>query len=92
MMLLERMTGGKAVFVCMYQTDLLIEPLNTSLQAVGCSIRLGQKTISTCSLYLPPNETLQYAQLENLIQQLPQPLLLCTDANSRQYAMGLRML
>ena len=83
----DRRQGGVCVYVSNRFAHRML-PLNTSLQAVACSIRFRQKRISTCSLYLPPNETLQYAQLENLIQQLPQPLLLCTDANSRHMLWG----
>ena len=83
----DRRQGG----VCIYASNSFPHrrlSLNSSLQAIGCSMRIGHTTMSLCSLYLPPNDMLQYEELNNLIQQLPKPLLLCTDANSRHMLWG----
>ena len=63
-------------------------PLQSTLQAVACSVRVNILRITICSLYLPPNETLNALELESLIQQLPNPFVICTDANSRHVLWG----
>ena len=57
--------------------------LNTTLQAVACSVKMGQSRICLCSIYSPPNENLVYQELSDVILQLPKPFIICTDANSR---------
>ena len=62
--------------------------LNTPFQAVACSIRIGRMRVAVCSLYLPPNEQFQLSDLEALIIQLPQPFVICSDANSKHFIWG----
>ena len=41
-----------------------------------------QKTITVCSLYIPPSEELKESELNNLIEQLPRPFIIIEDFNS----------
>ena len=79
--------GGVSIYVTNDVPHYEI-PLDTPLQAVACSVKLGPSRISVCSLYLPPNERLVYRELDDMLLQLPQPCLLCTDANSRHFLWG----
>ena len=62
--------------------------LNTSLQAVACSVHIGSTRFTICSLYLPPAERLTCDALRDLCLQLPEPFMLCADANSRHFLWG----
>ena len=46
--------------------------LQTGLQAIAIRATLG-KTITVCSIYLPPTMVFNSTDLENLIAQLPPP-------------------
>ena len=54
--------------------------LNTTLQAKVVTISTS-KTITVCSLYLPPSENLNIVLLTRLIDQLPTPFVICGDFN-----------
>ena len=54
--------------------------LNTSLQAKAVTISTS-KTITICSLYLPPSENLNIVLLTRLISQLPTPFVIYGDIN-----------
>ena len=53
---------------------------NTTLQAKAVTISTS-KTITICSLYLPPSENLNIVLLTRLIDQLPTPFVMCGDFN-----------
>ena len=72
--------GGVAIFVKNFASSYRVK-LNTSLQAIAVSVKI-HKRITVCSLYLPPSEPVQLAQLQNLINQLPKPFLLLGDFNA----------
>jgi len=55
--------------------------LQTGLQAIAIRATLG-KTITVCSIYLPPTMLFNSTDLENLIAQLPPPILLLGDFNA----------
>jgi hypothetical protein len=59
----ERAVGGSTIFV---QDNILHSyvNLNTDLQAVAVRITLG-KTITLCSVYIPPHSSLSLTQLKN---------------------------
>ena len=79
-------TGSRQGGVCIYVTNLLPHfqvPLTTNLQAIAASVRMDYNRICFCSLYLPPNERVTVNDLNSLITQLPQPFIICADANSR---------
>ena len=61
--------------------------LNTSLQAKTVTISTS-KTITICSLYLPPSENLNIVQLTRLIAQLPTPFVICGDFNGHSVTWG----
>ena len=54
--------------------------LYTTLQAKAVTISRS-KTITICSLYLPPSEYLNIVLLSRLIDQLPVPFVICGDFN-----------
>ena len=55
--------------------------LNTNMQAVAISATL-YKTITVCSVYIPPNEEPKELELNKLIEQLPRPFFIMGDFNS----------
>ena len=61
--------------------------LNTNLQAVAVKVIL-EKSITVCSLYLPPRCRFTKSQLVNLIRQLPSPVLLMGDFNAHNPLWG----
>jgi hypothetical protein len=75
----ERAAGGSTILV--RNTVLHSHAnLNTDLQAVAVRITLD-KTITLCSVYIPPNSALGLAQLKNLADQLPTPFIIMGDFN-----------
>ena len=83
--------GGRGGGVSIFVSDCLPHyqiPIQTSLQAVVCSIRVQNRRIALCSLYLPPTETFTIQDLDQLINSLPKPFIICTDANSKHYLWG----
>ena len=46
------------------------------------------RTVTICSVYLPPNDKVKRAHLENLISQLPQPVLILGDLNGHSTLWG----
>ena len=61
--------------------------MNTNLQAVAVKATL-HKTIHVCSLYLPPSDRINIADLEHLIQQNPKPFIIMGDFNSHSNVWG----
>ena len=61
--------------------------LNTSLQVKAVTISTS-KTITVCSLYLPPSENLNIVLLTRLIDQLPTPFVICGDFNGHSMTWG----
>ena len=59
--------------------------LNTCLQAVAIRVTL-KKTITVCSLYLPPSFNI--TDLDELLDQLPPPVLILGDFNSHSTLWG----
>ena len=79
----ERRHGGAALYVNndFVHTEIT---LNTTLQAVACTIRLNGRKIDICSIYIPPNtdnNTLA-RQLNLLVAQFHNPFLLLGDFNA----------
>ena len=71
--------GGAALLV---KNGLLFSEvtLNTPLQAVAVRVSLD-KTITFCSIYLPPSDNILFNDLDNLLDQLPTPYVLIGDFN-----------
>ena len=55
--------------------------LNTNLQATAISATL-HKTITVCSIYIPPSKEIKESELDNLIEQLPRHFIIMGDFNS----------
>ncbi|GFO13713.1 RNA-directed DNA polymerase from mobile element jockey [Plakobranchus ocellatus] len=61
--------------------------LKTDLHAAAATISL-EKTLTVCSLYLPPNSPLSKPSLAELFEQLPKPFLVLGDFNAHSPAWG----
>ena len=60
--------------------------LNTNLQALAVRITI-HKTYTICTLYLP-HQNVRKQDIQNLINQLPQPFLLLGDMNAHSPTWG----
>lgn len=76
----SRLSGGVAI-VIKSGTPTQAITLNTSLEAVAVRI-ITHKTISICSIYIPPHKQLTLRELEDLTAQLPEPFVLVGDFNA----------
>ena len=76
----DRASGGSSIIINNSIPQIQI-PLNTNLQAIAVKTTL-HVTIHICSIYLPPNDQINEAELENLLQQLPKPFIIMGDFNS----------
>ena len=63
-------------------------PIHSRLQAVVCSVLVYNQRVSVCSLYLPPSDMFFLHDLVQLMNELPKPFIICTDANSKHYMWG----
>jgi len=63
--------GGSSVLVKPTTPHRQIK-LQTGLQVIAIRATLG-KTITVCSIYLPPTMVFNFTDLENIIAQLPPP-------------------
>ena len=61
--------------------------LNTNLQAVAVTLSL-HKTLTLCSIYIPPSYSLGGNELDQLISQLPSPFILTGDMNAHSTIWG----
>ena len=52
--------------------------INSHLQAIAVSATL-HKTVTICSLYIPPHDHINENELNNLFEQLPKPFILMGD-------------
>lgn len=46
------------------------------------------KTISSCSVYITPNDPIDGTELDKLLKQLPKPFILMGDFNSHNIIWG----
>lgn len=81
-----RASGGVAICVKdgFYAKEI---ELNTDLQAVAVKMFYPLE-FTLVSLYLPPGEHIQRSHLDDLIQQLPTPFLVTSDANAHNTVWG----
>ena len=81
-----RANGGTSILV---RNDIPQSnfPIKTNLQAIATHVTL-HKTITICSIYLPPNEPINENELENLTKQLTKPFILLGDFNSHNTIWG----
>ena len=82
----ERASGGSTIIVSNVYPHRQIS-INSNLQAVALSVTL-HRPISVCSLYIPPKSKINVEDLENLINQLPQPFFLLGDFNGHHELWG----
>jgi len=61
--------------------------INTGLQAIALRATC-HKTLTICSIYLSPSTACNISELENLIGQLPPPVLLLGDFNAHSQQWG----
>ena len=65
----DKAKGGTSVLVRQGVIHSQV-PLKTKLQAVAVQLSLF-KTITLCSIYIPPSDNLRLQDLDDLVQQLP---------------------
>ncbi|VDI28048.1 Hypothetical predicted protein [Mytilus galloprovincialis] len=82
----ERASGGSTIFVKDNVIHSTVQ-LTTDLQAVAIRLSLD-KTITLCSIYIPPNSIIDKAKLKNLTDQLPSPFILMGDFNAHNPLWG----
>ena len=82
----ERAAGGSSILVKKSIPQKQIT-LNTNIQAIAVILAL-HKTITLCSVYLPPNHSISKRDLNNLTAQLPSPFLLLGDFNAHSNLWG----
>ena len=81
----DRASGGSSIAV--HNNYMYIHSqisLKTNLQAVAVRRSLN-KTITLCSIYVPPNFQLQAQEITNVIGQLPAPFLIMGDFNAHNH-------
>ena len=78
--------GGTSIFVKNSVIHSKI-PLNTKLQAVAVRVTL-HKTLTICSIYIPPDSNPSPKDFENLKNQLPTPFILVGDFNAHNPMWG----
>ena len=86
---IDRAGGGVLVAV---RKDIASELINidSELEVVAVKIFFNNKTLTICSLYLPPdlqNDNL-HMKLHELKQLLPKPFVICIDANAHHPVWG----
>ena len=80
--------GGTSIFIEINTPHRKIN-INSSIQAVAIRFTLI-KSLTVYSIYIPPDQTISYPQLYDLIKQLPPPIILMENfnAHSRIYGEG----
>ena len=78
--------GGSAIF-CRRDVPFSALRLQTPLQAVAGRVYL-ERMYTVCSLYLPPSEDISRQALEDLLNELPRPVILLGDMNARHHLWG----
>ncbi len=81
-----RASGGVSILINERSPHRVLS-LNTNVQAVAVSVTM-QKTVTLCSVYIPPSSNLQIAQLDDLVAQLPSPFILLGDFNGHSLQWG----
>ncbi|GFO40538.1 NADP dehydrogenase [ubiquinone] iron-sulfur protein 8, mitochondrial [Plakobranchus ocellatus] len=79
--------GGEAALLIRNGTRFSEIDLKNGLHAAAATISL-EKTLTVCSLYLPPNSPVSKLSLAELFEQLPKPFLVLGDFNAHSPAWG----
>ena len=82
----DKASGGTSIVIYSRLSHSQVH-LYTPLQAVAVSVPL-HKTITICSLYLPPNAKVDQVALNGLIKQLSEPFFLLGDLNGQSPLWG----
>ena len=82
----DKASGGVAVIVENIVPQYSVK-LDSFLQAVAVSISLN-KTITLCSVYLPPSSPIDIKKLDHFIDHLPKTFILIGDFNSHHTLWG----
>jgi len=82
----NRAIGGASVLVKRGVPHSVIH-LNTNLQAVAVKVTL-HRTLTICSIYIPPKYKLRLDEMDNLASQLPTPFLFLGDFNAHSDLWG----
>ena len=82
----DRAAGGTAILVRQGIIHSHLQ-LDTSLQATAVRITLS-KTITLCSIYIPPSSAISLHDMDDLVRQLPTPYMLLGDFNSHNPLWG----
>ncbi|GFT04823.1 putative RNA-directed DNA polymerase from transposon BS [Trichonephila clavipes] len=85
----ERACGGVALLIN-HVTPFSPVLIRSSLQAVAVQVSIFS-TVTICNVYLPPNLplTLNFRELQELIDHLPSPFILWGDFNAHHLLCGL---
>ena len=78
-----RGTGGNTTIIINRCPSRQIH-LTKSLHAIAVSVTL-HRTISICSIYIPPRAKIAQKDLDVIINQLPTPYLLLSDFNEHNF-------
>ena len=62
--------------------------LQTNLEAIAARVTVCKKTYTFCNLYLSPSKTYSSADIENILDQLPRPVVLMGDFNAHHPLWG----
>ncbi|XP_055938268.1 uncharacterized protein LOC129968436 [Argiope bruennichi] len=82
----SRSSGG----VCLLTSNLYPSTpltLHTPLQAVAVQVHT-RTLVTVCSIYLPPHDVINQQHLDNLVDQLPRPLIILGDFNEHSVWWG----
>ncbi|GFO04556.1 RNA-directed DNA polymerase from mobile element jockey [Plakobranchus ocellatus] len=79
--------AGEAALLIRNGTRFSEIDLKTGLHAAAATISL-EKTLTVCSLYLPPNSQVSKLSLTELFEQLPKPFLVLGDFKAHSPAWG----
>lgn len=82
-----RRKGGTSIFV---STSIPHSPvqITTPHQATAIQATIHNVTLTICSVYIPPTVQTDYHFFHSLIQQLPNPFILCGDFNAKHQLWG----
>ena len=80
-------SGGVGILIYdkIYSQEL---QLTTNLEAIAVTIKIKNKTITICNIYLSNRNGIDLSTLQELISQLPTPFLLLGDCNSHSALWG----
>ena len=84
----QRALGGVSILIRNHIPQSKIN-LNTQLQAIAVKVTL-YRTINICSLYIPAHDAINENELNNILQQLPTPVILLSGFNSHNNMLGCR--